>query len=201
LLAGDEVRYDVVGDATLAPDEIEVKFGHAVYLPAPDEKMLYNVSVSRDSAIWHTVCAIYPNQRLALIGGDGGAPVQGWPFGSDAALLILNDGPDAAPWCKCGRRARSMPLRSARRLLHHQGADGQRLLLKIARTTAPAGARKPRNQPHQPAVGKGAAGPIDLTAVPAAASHKPANRPAKATPPTRRWRSSASAWWRWPCRA
>src|SRR5471030_2071473 len=72
LLGADQVRYDVVGTDALAPGEIEVKFGHAVYLPAADEKILYNVSVSRDSAIWHPVCPIYPNQRLALIGGVGG---------------------------------------------------------------------------------------------------------------------------------
>jgi hypothetical protein len=177
LLAGDEVRYDVVGDATLAPDEIEVKFGHAVYLPAPDEKMLYNVSISRDSAIWHTVCAIYPNQRLALIGGDGGVPVQGWPFGSDAALLILNDGPDAAPVVQ----------------VRPKGAFDATTIRAAATTPSRRGRPAPaaQNRPHHracrraqaeqpaapPAVGKSAAGPIDLTAVPAAASHKPANRP------------------------
>ena len=99
LLGADQVRYDVVGTEALHPGQIEVKFGHAVYLPAADEKILYHVSVSRDSAVWQAVCPIYPNQRLALIGGAGGHAsfaAAGWPFGADAALLI-NDGPDAAP--------------------------------------------------------------------------------------------------------
>ncbi|UUZ54769.1 hypothetical protein LP419_01625 [Massilia sp. H-1] len=33
LLGSDDVRYDVIGTEELAPGEVEVKFGHAVYLP------------------------------------------------------------------------------------------------------------------------------------------------------------------------
>ena len=98
LLGGDEVRYDVVGADALEPGQVEVKFGHAVYLPALDERMLYTVTTSRDSAIWKPVCPIYPNQRLALIGHDhdnASHAVPGWPFGADGAILLINDGPDA----------------------------------------------------------------------------------------------------------
>jgi hypothetical protein len=98
LLGGDEVRYDVVGADALEPGQVEVKFGHAVYLPAPDEKILYTVTTSRDSAIWKPVCPIYPNQRLALIGQDhdtASHAVPGWPFGAEGAILLINDGPDA----------------------------------------------------------------------------------------------------------
>jgi len=96
LLQGDDVRYHVVGADRLAPGEVEVKFGHAVYLPAPGEAVQYTVSVSRDSAVWKTVCPIYPDQRLTLIGHDEheatyAAP--GWPFGADGAVLLINDGP------------------------------------------------------------------------------------------------------------
>ncbi|MYM25882.1 hypothetical protein GTP46_24955 [Duganella sp. FT135W] len=216
LLGGDEVRYDVVGDTMLAPGEIEVKFGHAVYLPAPDEKVLYNVSVSRDSAIWHTVCAIYPNQRLALIGGEGGVPAQGWPFGADAGLLILNDGPDAVPVVQM-RPKGAFDCRFDPRSGYYtiKAPDGQRLLLKVARAAGMPARASQQSEPAAPAVwqkradtsanlGMGAvavdgayrnagmraaagvsAGPdarrgdgsIDLTAVPAAPGHKPANRP------------------------
>jgi hypothetical protein len=220
LLGSDQVRYDVVGAASLAPGEIEVKFGHAVYLPAADEKILYNVSVSRDSAIWHPVCPLYPNQRLALIGGEGAeasAVAHGWPFGPDAALLILNDGPDAPPVvqmrpkdafdCRYDPRSGYYTVKSLR-----EPQGGQRLLLKIARTSAfparprqfsdpaasavpvaasnPAvwqsrsGSRANQSSSGLTAMRVGAAsvpapsasGPIDLTAVPAGASHKPANR-------------------------
>ncbi|MRW83933.1 hypothetical protein GJ698_07465 [Pseudoduganella sp. FT26W] len=224
LLGSDQVRYDVVGATSLAPGEIEVKFGHAVYLPAPDEKILYNISVSRDSAIWHPVCPLYPNQRLALIGGEGAeasAVAQGWPFGPDAALLILNDGPDAPPVvqmrpkdafdCRYDPRSGYYTIKSLRE------PQGGRLLLKIARTSAfpvrprtftdpaasatPVAASNPavwqsrsgqasvdpRGTPNSVEAARAhagpaglprqaGAGPIDLTAVPAAASHKPANR-------------------------
>jgi hypothetical protein len=223
LLGSDQVRYDVVGAESLAPGEIEVKFGHAVYLPAPDEKILYHVNVSRDSAIWHPACPIYPSQRLALIGDEGGensAVAQGWPFGPDAALLILNDGPDAPPVlqmrpkdafdCRYDPRSGYYTIKSLR-----EPQGGQRLLVKIARTSAfparlrqyndaasaapvaasnpavwqnratsappgqhaatPAPSTSARSVGGAPAT-QSPAGAIDLTAVPAAASHKPANR-------------------------
>jgi cell division septation protein DedD len=98
LLQGDEVRYHVVGAEHLGPGEVEVRFGHAVYLPAPGEAVQYTVSVSRDSAVWKTVCPIYPDQRLTLIGHDDHASTHaapGWPFGAEGAILLINDGPDA----------------------------------------------------------------------------------------------------------
>ena len=98
LLGADEVRYHVVGSEALEPGQVEVKFGHAVYLPAPGEQVQYTVSVSRDSAIWQPVCPVYPNQRLTVLGHDAGSSthaVPGWPFALDGAILLINDGPDA----------------------------------------------------------------------------------------------------------
>ena len=98
LLGADEVRYHVVGSEALEPGQVEVKFGHAVYLPAPGEQVQYSVSVSRDSAIWETVCPIYPGQRLTVLGHDAASAthaVPGWPFALDGAILLINDGPDA----------------------------------------------------------------------------------------------------------
>jgi len=98
LLGGDEVRYFISGDERIAPGEVQVKFGHAVYLPAPGEQVQYTVTASRDSAIWQPVCAIYPNQRLTLVGMDPANAtfaVPGWPFGPDGGLLLVNDGPEA----------------------------------------------------------------------------------------------------------
>jgi hypothetical protein len=96
LLGGEEVRYQVAGSESLEPGAVEVRFGHAVYLPAPGETIQYTVAVSRDSAVWKTVCPIYPNQRLTLIGHDEHAATYaapGWPFGADGAILLVNDGP------------------------------------------------------------------------------------------------------------
>ncbi|MFC5510168.1 hypothetical protein ACFPOU_03375 [Massilia jejuensis] len=97
LLGPDDVRYHVLGSNDLAPGQVEVKFGHAVYLPAPDEQVLYTVAVSRDSAIWQPICPVYPNQRLTVLGMDAASAthaVPGWPFAQDASILLINDGPD-----------------------------------------------------------------------------------------------------------
>jgi hypothetical protein len=146
LLGGDDVRYDVVGTDTLQPGQVEVKFGHAVYLPAPDEKILYNISASVDGTHWQAVCPIYPGQRLALIGNDGGTAshtVPAWPFGSDGAILLINDGPDApielqsrpkeAFACSFDPLAGCYTIRPKR-----GGDEGTRLLLKVARVGAQA---------------------------------------------------------------
>jgi hypothetical protein len=98
LLGKDEVRYHVSAAEHLAPGEVQVKFGHAVYLPAPAEQVMYTVSISRDSAVWKQVCPVYPGQRLVLLGQDERSAthaVPGWPFGPDGAILLVNDGADA----------------------------------------------------------------------------------------------------------
>lgn len=161
LLAGEAVRYDVVGTDTLGAGEVEVRFGHAVYLPAADEKILYNVSLSRDSAVWHPVCPIYPAQRLVLLGAagsDASHTCAHWPFGPDATLLILNDGPDAQPvvqmrpkegyQCSYDPRSGYYIIRTLPEV-----AGGTRLLLKISRSSsAPARRRLATTAPAQPEV-------------------------------------------------
>jgi hypothetical protein len=100
LLQGEDVRYQVVGAERLVPGEVEVRFGHAVYLPAPGEAVQYTVSVSRDSAVWKTVCPVYQQQRLTLIGNDEHSATYaapGWPFGAEGAILLVNDGPGTQP--------------------------------------------------------------------------------------------------------
>jgi hypothetical protein len=188
LLNGDEVRYHVVGDEDLAPGEVEVRFGHAVYLPAPGEKVQYTVSVSRDSAVWKTVCPVYPNQRLTLIGQDEHSATHaapGWPFGAEGAVLLINDGPDAplevqvrpkeAFECSFDQAGGYWTIRSRRGGVDASGAP-LRLLLKI--TPAP-GVRPAAPSPAQPR----AAAPASLPAsasipapvrTPAAPSARPA---------------------------
>lgn len=95
LLGSEEVRYDVAGDEQLAPGEIAVRFGHAVYLPASGEKALFNIATSRDGAVWKPACAVYLGQRLALLGGAGGLAAPGWPFGEQSCVLLVNDGPES----------------------------------------------------------------------------------------------------------
>jgi hypothetical protein len=172
LLNGDAVRYDVVGADDLEPGQVEVKFGHAVYLPAPGETPLYKVLASSDGVLWKPVCAIYPDQRLALIGMDDEAAshaVPGWPFGAQAAVLLVNDGLDAPievqPRPKqaldCGFDAVN-----GHYTLKARGNEGAgRLLLKIARTGATSQSAEP---PARAAVWK-ARTLEDATALPQAA--------------------------------
>jgi hypothetical protein len=181
LLKGDEVRYDVVGAEALEPGQVQVKFGHAVYLPAPGEKPLYMVTASRDSAIWKPVCPVYPNQRLALLGADAdGAShaVADWPFGPDAAILLINDGPDGPVEVqvrpKDGYECQFDPL-NGYYTIKSKGA-AQRLLLKVTRTTAPVRA-VPETSAKQGGVWKARSGallPAEPTAVPLSKVAQPA---------------------------
>ncbi len=175
LLKGDEVRYDVVGAEALAPGQVQVKFGHAVYLPAPAEKPLYMITASIDSAIWKAVCPVYPHQRLALLGPDAdGAShaVADWPFGPDAAILLINDGPDGPLEVqvrpKDGYECQFDPL-SGYYTIKAKGT-AQRLLLKATRTAARPVAAAPAAEPvKSPGVWKTRAlAPSDPTAVPLA---------------------------------
>ena len=147
LLGTDEVRYDVLGADTLEAGQVEVRFGHAVYLPAADEQVLYQLATSRDSAIWHTIAPIYQQQRLALIDRELGAA---WPFGEDAdgaSILLINDGPDAplevqvrpktALECTFDAVGGYYVIRSK------NGAAPARLLLKVTRVKSPARAVTP----------------------------------------------------------
>ncbi len=201
LLDGDDVRYHVVGAEDLAPGEVEVRFGHAVYLPAPGEKVQYTVSVSRDSAVWKTVCPIYPNQRLTLIGNDehnATCAAPGWPFGAEGAVLLINDGPDAplevqvrpkeAFECSFDQPGGYWSIRSRRGGVDAAGAP-LRLLLRVtpapgarASIPAPASAAAPIRASvtpsARPAVWKPRrAQEADMTALPLA-------RPAQAPAPT-----------------
>jgi hypothetical protein len=195
LLHGEDVRYQVVGADRLEPGEVEVKFGHAVYLPAPGEAVQYTVSVSRDSAVWKTVCPIYPNQRLTLIGHDEheatyAAP--GWPFGAEGAVLLINDGPDAplevqvrpkdAFDCSWDANAGYWTIKSRRGAVDANGA-ALRLLLRVTPTRAGAAHSIPA-APAQPAArvptaarartAPAAAAPACVTSPSAAAGARPA---------------------------
>lgn len=143
LLKGDDVRYHVVGSDALDGGAVEVRFGHAVYVPAPAEKVLYQVSASRDSAIWQPVCEIHANQRLVLVGNGGQSvshAVACWPFGDEGAILVINDGPNAPVEVQV-RPRQALECRfdavADCYVVTRRGEDGsgQRLLLKVARSS------------------------------------------------------------------
>lgn len=185
LLGGDEVRYHVVGADAVPPGEVKVKFGHAVYLPAPGEQVLYTVSASTDSAIWRPVCAIYPNQRLTLVGMDEASAtyaVPGWPFGAEGGLLLVHDEPGAPVEVQVRPKDAldcSFDAANGYYVLRGKGNAGARLLLKIsgsaaAPATAPARPAAAPSAPPQrtPAVWKARSAPAeaDMTAMPIAAA-------------------------------
>jgi len=176
LLGGDPVRYHVVGTEALAAGEVEVRFGHAVYLPEAGEKVLYNVSISRDSAVWHPVCPIYPAQRLVLLGAAGSEAshiAAGWPFGPDSTLLILNDGPDSAPvvqmrpkdgyQCSFDPRSGYYTIKT----LPDMPGTGTRLLVKISRSSGVA-AMPSVTAPAPPSASASAAATVSAAALAAA---------------------------------
>lgn len=175
LLGSEDVRYDVAGDEHLAPGEIAVRFGHAVYLPAGGEKALFNIATSRDGAVWKPACAVYQGQRLALLGGAGGLPVPGWPFGEAGGVLLVNDGPDSDLIIQVRPKEALDCVFDASLgayALCAKGGQGPRLLLKVTRTAAavPAAAKAaPAPAVWQPRSGPGA----EETAVPQARTAPP----------------------------
>lgn len=157
-LGAEDVRYQVVGDDDLEPGEVEVKFGHAVYLPGQNEQVLYTVSASRDGATWKQVCAIYPKQRLVVLGFDSRIAthtVPDWPFGPDCALLLVNDGPDAplevqarpkeAFECHYDAAAGCYAVRP------RGSSNSTRVLIKLERSGAARQASRPIEVPKQAA--------------------------------------------------
>jgi len=185
LLGGDDVRYRVVGSDTLEPGQVEVRFGHAVYLPAAGESAQYMIEVSADSAVWQQVCPMYPNQRLALLGRDAqvaGHAVPGWPFAGEGGLLLINDGPDTPIEVQVRPKGAfdcSFDADSGYYTLSSKGDAPARLLVKITRV----GAAPSKAAPAKPAaVWKARAVPAaDLgeTAVPF--SHRSAFAESEAT--------------------
>jgi hypothetical protein len=155
-LGTEDVRYQVVGDDELEPGEVEVKFGHAVYLPGQNEQVLYTVSASRDGVVWKQVCAIYPKQRLVVLGLDDRMAthtVPDWPFGPDCALLLVNDGPDEPV------EVQARPKEAFE--CHHDAAgyyvvrprgssNSARVLVKLERSGTPQQASRPIEVPKQP---------------------------------------------------
>lgn len=166
LLGSDAVRYCVQGDDGLPPGAIAVRFGHAVYLPAPGEKIAFSASISRDGVAWKPVCPVYAGQRLALLGMDAGLPgaaaePQAQAPAQPGAILLLNEGPGAQPVvqvrprdayeCRFDAAQGHYAIRA-----RHTGAQGLDSLL--LRVSTPAGARPA--PPAQAAADTAAAQPV-----------------------------------------
>ncbi|MGF1528222.1 MAG: hypothetical protein ACFCBW_15695 [Candidatus Competibacterales bacterium] len=109
-------RYRVVGDPTLPADQVQFVFGHAIYLPAPQEPVALEIALgpsaggeagpadgeadgapplptegpNRDTPTPGP--GLYRHQRLALLGsGLVTWEVPHWPFGERGILVVRGD--------------------------------------------------------------------------------------------------------------
>ena len=95
LLDANEVRYQLVADSQLLPDQIGVRFGHAVYIPAIDETRQGRLRFSTDGKQWTLLGAVYAGQRVIQLCADpalSSFQISNWPFGPETPVLLVNDG-------------------------------------------------------------------------------------------------------------
>lgn len=95
LLDTDEVRYQLVADSQLMPDEVGVRFGHAVYIPAIDEIRQGRLRFSTDGQQWTFLGTVYPGQRVIQLCADpmlSSFQLTDWPFGTETPVLLVNNG-------------------------------------------------------------------------------------------------------------
>ncbi|MCG2584529.1 hypothetical protein [Massilia sp. TS11] len=165
LLGGESVRYTVQAEA-LAPDQVAVRFGHAVYVAGAQDSVLYQLSVSRDGSRWQALGPIYAEQRLCLLGSERAQAshvVADWPFAPEDALLIVNEGPDSAPELqmrpRSGYSCTHDPAHDWHVVTARRGSLPARLLVRLQPAAAPAAAAR---------VWQARAGATVLAAAPAA---------------------------------
>jgi hypothetical protein len=192
-------------------------------LPAgAGRKVQYTVSVSRDSAVWKTVCPVYPNQRLTLIGQDEPAP----PTRARLALRRRGRGPPDQRRARRAARSAGAPKDAFECSFDAAGGYytirsrrggrrcGRRAAAPAAESHAGAGgASRPKPGPadrrraasvagaRPAAVWTLRAAPLDaapdrrsrMTALPLARPAPAQGAMRKATRPMRRWRASGRA--------
>ncbi|MFN9030198.1 MAG: hypothetical protein ACK54C_06445 [Betaproteobacteria bacterium] len=88
-------RYSVLPGPDLAPDQVRARIGHAIYVPASDEEVAWQVRASPDGVTWDTAPTVLltERQRLTILGGDAQTcshVLAGWPFGAAVALVLVN---------------------------------------------------------------------------------------------------------------
>jgi len=89
-------RYSVHAASDLADNQVRVRVGYAIYVPNPDEPVVWKIQTSTDGIIWDgaTPSFLSERQRLFILGGHPDYSSQvcsNWPFPSEVGLVILND--------------------------------------------------------------------------------------------------------------
>ena len=89
---GTQPRYAITSAKDLRSGQLRIRVGHAVHVPAPEDKPAFTLETSTDGAIWAAPVKIYDDERLAVLSAAGnlGTPVASWPFG-DARLIVVNE--------------------------------------------------------------------------------------------------------------
>lgn len=86
-------RYQVRAALDLADDEVRVRLGHGIYLPAADETRAWKLECSIDGTIWCELADLTQNQRLVVLGSQTGSAsyiCPDWPFGDAVHLVLIN---------------------------------------------------------------------------------------------------------------
>lgn len=95
-LHGEDVRYRILPAPDLQEQQVRVRFGHAVYVPAAEESAQYSLQSSSDGKHWLEQGLLYAGQRLCLLGCATQAhslSLAAWPARLEGGLLLINEGP------------------------------------------------------------------------------------------------------------
>ncbi len=135
---GQPIRYQVIASDHVAEGSAVVAFGHAVYVPDPNENPQWAIEIDLGQG-WQTAATLYPGQRLCLLSHNrygGQSAVEPWPFDYDDEVLLRYERPDTL-------EVLSVPYK---RLLCEQDGQqyqisnraGDRILLRRVAMPAPA---------------------------------------------------------------
>lgn len=92
MLEGTQPRYAITSAKELSSGQLRIRAGHAVHVPAQDDKPAFTLETSADGAIWAAPVKIYDDERLVVFSAASnmGTPVPSWPFG-DVCLIVVNE--------------------------------------------------------------------------------------------------------------
>lgn len=138
---GEEVRYRILPSEDLMPDQIRVRFGHAIHVPAKNQAANYRLSVSVDDVHWKPAGEIAADQRLTLLAGTTGQAshaMADWPLAEKCALMLINEAQASSLELVAEPEGSIVWRYDARRdcyVLHTPGAEAEapQLLLRIER--------------------------------------------------------------------
>ncbi|PAT40618.1 hypothetical protein CK623_04375 [Vandammella animalimorsus] len=91
--AGD-VRYTIASAADLCEDQVRVRMGHAIHVPADGERAAWRIEISSDGGLHWSPFEVFEGQRYVLLGRSEDHATfayPDWPFGEGLFVLLAND--------------------------------------------------------------------------------------------------------------